>query len=184
MKISLIFISLQKFPIHIIRSLNIDVSVYPNLTIQASSRLKRSANNLWNNRDVCRNFCKLVHKQNVLTTFCFVLWIIHYCTSYRRNRVFFFTFPTIFHYISLACCFNPMRDTPPNHYWASTVRDSWLDVPWCTGRRLHEAETGSTDQWILRNVLIFQPRRAKHHYIACSATENTLYHSRDVPGVP
>jgi hypothetical protein len=21
-----------------------------------------------------------------------------------------------------------MRDTPPNHYWASTVRDSWLDV--------------------------------------------------------
>jgi hypothetical protein len=37
----------------------------------------------------------------------------------------------------------------------------------------------STDQWILRHVLKFQPRRAKHHYIACSATENTQYHARD-----
>jgi hypothetical protein len=26
-----------------------------------------------------------------------------------------------------------MRDTPPNHYWASTVRDSWLDVSWGIG---------------------------------------------------
>ena len=33
------------------------------------------------------NFCIFVHKQNVLTTFLFVLWIIHYCTSYRGNSV-------------------------------------------------------------------------------------------------
>jgi hypothetical protein len=26
-----------------------------------------------------------------------------------------------------------MRDTPQNHYWASTVRDSWLDVLWGMG---------------------------------------------------
>jgi hypothetical protein len=31
----------------------------------------------------------------------------------------------------------------------------------------------STDQWILRHVFKFQPRRAKYHYIVCSATENT-----------
>ena len=31
-----------------------DVSLYPTLTIQASSRLKRSAKHLWNNSDVCR----------------------------------------------------------------------------------------------------------------------------------
>jgi hypothetical protein len=33
-----------------------------------------------------------------------------------------------------------------------------------SGRRLHEAETDSSDQWILRHVLKFQARRAiKHH---------------------
>ena len=33
-----------------------------------------------------------------------------------------------------------------------------------SGRLLHEAETGSRlTQWILRHVLKFQPRRAKHH---------------------
>jgi hypothetical protein len=30
-----------------------------------------------------------------------------------------------------------------------------------SGRRLHEAV--SSDQWIVRHVLKFQPRRAKHH---------------------
>ena len=42
------------YPIHVIRALDIDVFLYPTLTIQASSRLKRSANHLWNNSDVCR----------------------------------------------------------------------------------------------------------------------------------
>ena len=46
--------SLQNFPIHIIRALYIDVSLYPKLTIQESTRLKRSANHLLNNSDVCR----------------------------------------------------------------------------------------------------------------------------------
>ena len=44
--------NLQNFPIHVI--IDIDVFLYPTLTIQASSRLKRSANHLWNNSDVCR----------------------------------------------------------------------------------------------------------------------------------
>jgi hypothetical protein len=46
--------NVQNFPIHVIRALYIDVSSYLTLTIQASSRLKRSANHLWNNSDVCR----------------------------------------------------------------------------------------------------------------------------------
>jgi hypothetical protein len=46
--------NLQNFPIHVIRALDIDVFLYPTLTIQASSRLKRSDNHLWNNSDVCR----------------------------------------------------------------------------------------------------------------------------------
>jgi hypothetical protein len=46
--------NVQNFPIHVIRALYIDVSSYLTLTIQASSRLKRSANHLWNNDDVCR----------------------------------------------------------------------------------------------------------------------------------
>ena len=46
--------NLQNFPIHVIRALYIDVFLYPTVTIQASSRLKRSANHLWNNSDVCR----------------------------------------------------------------------------------------------------------------------------------
>ena len=46
--------NLQNFPIHVIRALCIDVFLYPTLTIQASSRLKRSDNHLWNNSDVCR----------------------------------------------------------------------------------------------------------------------------------
>jgi hypothetical protein len=65
-----------------------------------------------------------------------------------------------------------MSDTPPNHYWASTTRDSWLEVYWgigcifvstnphpvtCSRNRL------SSYQWIVRHVLKFQPRRAKHH---------------------
>jgi hypothetical protein len=65
-----------------------------------------------------------------------------------------------------------MRDTPPNHYWASIVRDSWLDVPWavflCLQTLIRPSVTWSrnrfsSDQWILRHVLKFQPRRAKHH---------------------
>jgi hypothetical protein len=70
-----------------------------------------------------------------------------------------------------------MRYTPPNHYWASTVRDSWLDVPWGIGcifvspkfqtliRPLVTWSRNrlSSDQWILCHVLKFQPRRAKHH---------------------
>jgi hypothetical protein len=43
-----------EFSIHVIRALYIDVSLYLTLTIQASSRLKRSANHLWNSSDVCR----------------------------------------------------------------------------------------------------------------------------------
>jgi hypothetical protein len=46
--------NVQNFPIHVIRALYIDVSSYLTLTIQPSSRLKRSANHLWNNSDVCR----------------------------------------------------------------------------------------------------------------------------------
>ena len=46
--------NLQNFPIHVIRALYIDVSLYLTLTIQAWSRLKRSANHLWNSSDVCR----------------------------------------------------------------------------------------------------------------------------------
>ena len=67
-----------------------------------------------------------------------------------------------------------MRDTPPNHYWASTVRDSWLDVRGilaaflCLQTLIRPSVTWSrnrlsSDQWILRHVLKFQPRRAKHH---------------------
>ena len=67
-----------------------------------------------------------------------------------------------------------MRDTPPNHYWASTVRDSWLDVPWGIGCMFVSPNPHpvivtwsrnrlSSDQWILHHVLKFQPRRAKHH---------------------
>ena len=67
-----------------------------------------------------------------------------------------------------------MRDTPPNHYWASTVRDSWLDVPWGIGcifvsPNPHPPSVTwsrnrfSPDQWILCHVLKFQPHRAKHH---------------------
>ena len=66
-----------------------------------------------------------------------------------------------------------MRDTPPNHYWASTVRDSWLDVPWGIGCifvqiLIRPSVTWSrnrlsSDQWILRHVLKFQPCHAKHH---------------------
>ena len=62
----------------------------------------------------------------------------------------------------------------PNHYWASIVRDSWLDVPWGIGcifvsRNPHPAvgymKQKSALVWpmILRHVLNFQPRRAKHH---------------------
>jgi hypothetical protein len=37
-----------------LRALDIDVFLYPTLTIQASSRLKHSTNHLWNNSYVCR----------------------------------------------------------------------------------------------------------------------------------
>jgi hypothetical protein len=67
-----------------------------------------------------------------------------------------------------------MRDTPPNHYWASTVRDSWLDVPCgigcilCLQTLIRPSITWSrnrllSDQWILCHVLKFQSRHAKHH---------------------
>jgi len=46
--------NVQNFPIHVIRALYIDVFLYLTITIQASSRLKRSANHLWNNSDFCR----------------------------------------------------------------------------------------------------------------------------------
>jgi hypothetical protein len=46
--------NVQNLPIHVIRALYIDESLYLTLTIQASSRLKRSDNHLWNNSDVCR----------------------------------------------------------------------------------------------------------------------------------
>ena len=46
--------NLQNFPIHVIMALYIDVSLYLTLTIQESSRLKRSFNHLWNSSDVCR----------------------------------------------------------------------------------------------------------------------------------
>jgi hypothetical protein len=44
--------NVQNFPIHVIRAVYIDVSLYLTLTIQTSSRLKRSANHLWNSSDV------------------------------------------------------------------------------------------------------------------------------------
>ena len=67
-----------------------------------------------------------------------------------------------------------MRDTPQNHYWASTVRDSWQDVPWGIGcifvsPNPHPAVGYikqiplSSNKWVLRHVFKFQPRRAKHH---------------------
>jgi len=67
-----------------------------------------------------------------------------------------------------------MRDKPPNHYWASTVWDSSLDVPWgiicilCLQTLIRPYVTWSrnrlsSDQWILRRVPKFQPRRVKHH---------------------
>ena len=60
--------NVQNDPINVIRALYIDVSLYLmlntnqsinqlinlTLTIQASSRLKCSANHLWNSSDVCR----------------------------------------------------------------------------------------------------------------------------------
>jgi hypothetical protein len=63
-----------------------------------------------------------------------------------------------------------MRDTLPYHYWASTVSDSWLDVPWGMRRiflstNSHSSSVTwsrnrfSSDQWILK----FKPRSAKHH---------------------
>jgi hypothetical protein len=66
-----------------------------------------------------------------------------------------------------------MRDTPSNHYWAF-VRDSWLDVPLgigcilCLQTLIRPSVTWSRnrlsfDERILRHVLTFQPRRAKHH---------------------
>ena len=62
----------------------------------------------------------------------------------------------------------------PNHYWASTIRDSWLDVPWgigciCVSPNPHRPSVAWnrnqfwSDQWILRHVLKFKTRRAKHH---------------------
>jgi hypothetical protein len=42
----------------------IDVSLYLTLTIQASSRLKRFSNHLWNNSDVCRKNFFLKHISN------------------------------------------------------------------------------------------------------------------------
>jgi hypothetical protein len=67
-----------------------------------------------------------------------------------------------------------MRDTPPNHYWTSTVRDSWLDVPLgidcilCLQTLIRPSVTWSrnrlsSDQWILRHVFKFEPLRTKHH---------------------
>ena len=67
-----------------------------------------------------------------------------------------------------------MRDTPPNHYWASTIRDSWLDVPcaicciFVSPNPIRPSVTWSrnrfsSNQWILRHVLKFQTRRAIHH---------------------
>jgi hypothetical protein len=67
-----------------------------------------------------------------------------------------------------------MKDTPANHYWASSLRDSWLDVPWgigcilCFQTLIRPSVTWSrnrlsSDQWILRHVRKFQRRRAKHH---------------------
>jgi hypothetical protein len=62
----------------------------------------------------------------------------------------------------------------PNHYWASTIRDSLLDVPFgigciCVSPNPHPPSVAWnrnqfwSDQWILRHVLKFKTRRAKHH---------------------
>jgi hypothetical protein len=53
----------------------------------------------------------------------------------------------------------------PNHYWASTVRDSWLDVPWGIGCMFVSLNPHPASVTWNRNrhVLKFQPRRAKHH---------------------
>jgi hypothetical protein len=70
--------NLQNFPIHVIRALDIDVFLYPMLTIQASSRLKRSANHLWNNSDVCpKKFGEWSHHRfSRLVTLLFHKWLI------------------------------------------------------------------------------------------------------------
>jgi hypothetical protein len=68
--------NVQNFPIHVIRALYIDVSLYLTLTIQASSRLKRSANHLWNNSDVCRKkfgeWSPLMHSSNSIQLLHFI----------------------------------------------------------------------------------------------------------------
>jgi hypothetical protein len=76
-----------------------------------------------------------------------------------------------------------MRDTHPYHYWASTVRDSWLDVPWGIRHIFLSPNSHSPIGYmkhkpalirpiILRQVLKFKQRRAKHH-----AKHNRWYRS-------
>ena len=87
--------NLQNFPIHVIRALYIEVFLYPTLIIQASSRLKRSANHLWNNSDICRKkfgeWSPLKnHKSYEMTfvkleTFC-IIPISHPGTNFYRLR--------------------------------------------------------------------------------------------------
>ena len=61
-----------------------------------------------------------------------------------------------------------MRNTPPNHYWASTVRDSWLDVPWGIGcifvsPNPHEAVGYMKQKPAIVWPMDLAPCSAKHH---------------------
>ena len=73
--------NLQNFPIHVIRALDIDVFLYPTLTIEASSRLKRSDNHLWNNSDVCRK--KFGEWSLLMLYFCYTI-----VDTTQRKKVF------------------------------------------------------------------------------------------------
>jgi hypothetical protein len=95
----------------------------------------------------CRNTRQLVARR---------LW----CTDHQLVCLVWWLFPACSH-----------ERYTPNHYWASTVRGSWLDVPWgiFVSPNHHPASVTwssnrlSSDQWILRHVLKFQPRCPKHH---------------------
>ena len=77
---------LQNCLIHVIRALYIDVSLYLTLTIQASSRLKRSPNHLWNSSDICRKkFGECPHCGGF-----FVYWFLFIIFFYYS--IFFFIF--------------------------------------------------------------------------------------------
>ena len=99
--------NVQNFPIHVVRALYIDVSLYLMLTIQASSRLKRSANHLWNNSDVCRKkfdeWSLLVLSTNFRDRLYNYSTIHNYLVSESYNMLFFVCF-FVFLFVFLFVC--------------------------------------------------------------------------------